>query len=82
MVLMRAARKAKGEHEQEKHNTSYASKLGIVSNASSDQARNENPHTKAPIQKPWLKWVDMQQQLITAVKGAETEQKTQWQEFQ
>ena len=27
MTLMQAARKAKDEHEQEKHNTSYASKL-------------------------------------------------------
>ena len=48
MVWMQGARKVKGEHEQ-KHNTSYASKLGTVNYASSNQARNDNQDTKAPI---------------------------------
>ena len=53
MALMQVARKAEGKHEQEKHNTSYVSKLHIVSNASSDQAGNANQDTKAPMQDPW-----------------------------
>ena len=56
---MQAARKSKGEHEQEKHNTSYASKLGVVCEALSDQTRNDNQDTKAPMQEPWSKWVEM-----------------------
>ena len=65
---MWVARKAKGEHEQEKHNTSYASKSGVVSHVSSDQARKDNPDTKVPMQEPWSRWVEMQQQLMAAVK--------------
>ena len=72
MTLMQVARKAKIEHEQEKHNTSYASKLGVVSKLSSDQARNDNQETKGPTQELWLKWVKMQQQLMVAVKEAQS----------
>ena len=80
MTLMWAARKAEGEHEQEKHNTSYASKAGMVSEASTDQARPDDQDIKAPMQEPWSKWVEMQQQLMAAVKGAlSTLKKTQWQ---
>ena len=31
MVLMQAARKDEGEHEQEKHNICFSSKCGVVS---------------------------------------------------
>ena len=72
MALMQVARKSKSEHEQEKHNTSYACKLGIVSDASSDQAGNDNQDTKAPMQELWSKWVEMQQQPMEVVKGAQS----------
>ena len=72
MALMWAARKGKGKHEQEKHNTSYASKSGIVSEVASDQAGNDNQDTKASMQKPWPNWVKMQQQLMAAVTGAQS----------
>ena len=46
MALMCVTGKAKGEYEQEKCNTSYASKSGVVSEASSKQAGNDNWDTK------------------------------------
>ena len=49
MALMWVARKAKGQYEQKKHNTSYASKLGLVSEASSVHAGNNNQDAKAPM---------------------------------
>ena len=64
------ARKAEGEHEQEKHNTSCAS--GIVSEVPSNQEGNENPDFKAPTHEPWSKWVEIQHQLMTAVKRAQS----------
>ena len=72
MALMQAARKPKGEHEKEKHNTSYASKLGVVSEVSSNQAGNDNQDSKAAMQEPWSKWVKIQQQLMAAIKGAQS----------
>ena len=59
MALMWVPRKVEVEHEQEKHNTSYASKLGVVSDALFKQAGNGNQDTKASIQEPWLNWVKM-----------------------
>ena len=69
------ARKVKGEHEQEKHNTSYASKFGIVNDVSSDQAGNDNSDAKSPIMDPWSKWVKMQQHLMADVKRTQSEPK-------
>ena len=82
MALIWVARKAKGEHEQEKHHTSYASKSGIVSDASYNQAGNDNPDPKAPTQEPWSKWVELQQQLMAAVKGTQSMPKKKQQVFQ
>ena len=64
MALMRAARKAEGEHEQEKHNTSCTSKLGVVSKALTNQEGSANLDMEAPTQEPWSKLVEMQQQLV------------------
>ena len=47
MALMRVARKAEGEHEQEKHNTSCTSKLGVVSEGLSNQEGSANPDSEA-----------------------------------
>ena len=44
----------------------------MVSEVSSDKARNDNQDTKVPMQEPWSKWVKMQQQLMAAVKGAQS----------
>ena len=39
-----------------------------------------NPDPEAPIWEPWSKWVQMQQQLMVAVKGAQNAlKKTPWQ---
>ena len=46
MVLMWAARKAKGQHKQEKHNSSYASMPGIVNDVPSGSGENTNPDPK------------------------------------
>ena len=75
MTLMWAARKAEGEHEQENHSTSYASKAGMVSEVLTNQAGPGDQDTKAPMQEPWSKCVKMQQQLITAIKGAQSTSK-------
>ena len=32
---------------------------------------NINPHPEAPTQEPWAKWVEVQKQLIAAVKGTQ-----------
>ena len=82
MALMLVSRKAKGEHKQEKHNTSYASKSGVVSDVSPKQAGDDYPDTNPPMQEPWSKWVKMQQQLMAAVKGAQHVQKNPVTEFQ
>ena len=37
----------------------------------SNQAGNDNPNSQAPTQEPWSKWVEMQQQLMAAVKGTQ-----------
>ena len=37
MALMRAARKAEGQHEQEKHTTSSGSRSGVISKGQSHQ---------------------------------------------
>ena len=55
MVLMWAARKAKGEHIQEKHNHSCASKPGIVNEVPLGNEGNTNPDPKAPSWEPWAK---------------------------
>ena len=70
MDLMQAARKAEGEHEQKKHNNSCASKLGVVSDVPMGHEGNTNPDLKVPTWEPRAKWVEMQQQLMAAVKGA------------
>ena len=57
---MQVARKAEGEHEQEKHNTSYASKAGMVSKVLTKQARPDDQDLKGPMQEPWSKWIEMQ----------------------
>ena len=66
------ARKAEGEHKQEKHDNSCASKSGIVSEVPSIQEGNTNPDSKAPTHEPRSKWVEMQQQLMVAVKEAQS----------
>ena len=75
MALTQVARKAEGEHEQEKHSTSCASKPGIVIEVLSNQDRNTNPDSRAPSHESWSKWVEMQQQLIAAVNRAQSTQK-------
>ena len=67
-VLWEAARKAEGEHDQVKYNTSCASKAGMVSEVSTDQARSDDQDTKAPTWEPWPKWVELQQQLLKGLK--------------
>ena len=42
--------------------------MSIVSDASSNQARNDNLETKAPTQKPSSKWVKVEQQLLKGLK--------------
>ena len=71
MALMSTARKAEDEHEQEKHNTSCASKLGVVSKGPSNQEGITNPDSEAPTKQPWSKWVEMHKQLMAAIKGAQ-----------
>ena len=71
MVLMWAARKAEGKHEQEKHINSCTSKSGEVSDAPAGHERNSNPDPKAPSQECWAKWVEVLQQLIATVKGTQ-----------
>ena len=70
MVLMWAARKAEGEHEQ-KHNNPCASRSGAVSGVLLGHEKNTKPDPKVPMQEPLAKWVEMQQQLMAAVKGAQ-----------
>ena len=72
MTLMQAARKGEGKHEQEKHSNSCASKSSVVSNVLVDHEGNVNPDPEATTQEPWAKWLEMQQQLIAAVKGTES----------
>ena len=67
MSLMQAARKAEGEHKQEKHNTSYVSKSGVVNNVSPEWPEMTTD-TKVPTKEPWSRWLEMQQQLKAAVK--------------
>ena len=74
MVLIQAARKAEGEHKQEKHNNSCASKSGVVTDAPMGNEENTNPDSEATAQEPWAKWIEMQQQFdssMAAVKGAQ-----------
>ena len=71
MAFMWAARKVEGKHEQEKHNSSSASKSGVVSNVLLGHEGNTSPDPEAPTQDPWAKWVEIQQQLMTAVKGTQ-----------
>ena len=72
MVLMQAARKADGEHKQEKHNTSCASKPGMTGDVLIDHQRNTNLDPEAPTQEPRAKWVEMQQQLMATVEGTQS----------
>ena len=72
MALMIVARKAEGEYEEDKHNTSCASKLGVVREDPSNQEGSANPDSEAPTQEPWSKWVEMQWQLEATVKGAQS----------
>ena len=74
MVLMEAARKAEGEHKQERHNNSCASKSSLFSHGPADNEGNTNPDSGAPTQEPWVKWVELQQQfnsLMAAVTGVQ-----------
>ena len=65
---------------QGKHNTLYVFKAGMVSKVLTDQARPQDQDIKAPMQETWSKWVEMQQQLMAAVKGVQSvPKKTQWQ---
>ena len=68
---MQEARKAGDEHKQEKHNNSCAYKSGAVSDVPLGHERNTNPDPVAPTWEPWAKWVEMQQQSMVAVKGAQ-----------
>ena len=70
MALMTVARKAEGKHEQEKHNASCTSKLGVFSEDPFKQEGSATPESEAPTQEPWSKWVEMEQQLMAAIKGA------------
>ena len=71
MALMQAARKAEGEHKQEKCNNFCASKSGVVSDVPSGHEDETNPDLEAPTQEPWAKWVEIQQQLMATVKGTQ-----------
>ena len=75
MALMHVTRKAEGEHEQEKHNSSCASKLGVVSHVPSGHERDINPASEASTQEPWAKWVEVQEQLMTTIKGTQNASK-------
>ena len=57
MALIQAARKAEGEHEQEKHNNSCASKSGVVSDVLTGHDGNTNPDPKASPQSPEQSWL-------------------------
>ena len=52
---MQAARKAEGEHKQEKHNNSCGSKSGVLSDVLMGHEGNTNPDSRAPTWKPWTK---------------------------
>ena len=45
---MQAARKAEGEHKQEKYNKSCPSRSGIVNDVPSDNEGNTNPDPEGP----------------------------------
>ena len=75
MALMQVARKVEGEHEQEKHNYSCASKSGVVSDVLMGHEGNTNPDPKAPTQEPRAKWVEVQQQLMAALNGCKVNQR-------
>ena len=71
MALMRVTIKAKGEHEQEKHNSSSSSQPGVISEGQSHQNGSASHDFETPTQEPWLKWIEMQQQLMAAIKGTQ-----------
>ena len=71
MALMRATRKAEGEHEQEKHNTSSSSRSSVISEDQSHQDGSASHDPETPTQESWSKWVEMQEQLMAAVKRAQ-----------
>ena len=71
MVLMQPARKAEAKHGQEKCYNFCASKSGVVSDVPFDHEGNTHPDPEAPAWEPWTKWVEMQQQLMAAAKGAQ-----------
>ena len=45
--------------------------MDAVSKGQSPQQGRNNHDFETPTQEPWLKWVEMQQQLMTAIKGAQ-----------
>ena len=54
-----------------KHNNSCVSKSGVVSDVPMGHEGNTNPDPEAPTGEPWTTWVEMQQQLMAAVKGTQ-----------
>ena len=71
VVLIWAARMAEGKQEEEKHNNSCSFKSGVVSDVPLGNEGNTNPDPEAPTWESWVKWVEMQQQLMVAVKGTQ-----------
>ena len=71
ITLMQAARKAEGKHKQERHNNSCVSKSGVVGDVPLGHEGNTTPDPEAPTWVPWAKLVEMQQQFMAAVKGAQ-----------
>ena len=51
--------------------TSVLLSPGVVSDVPRGHEGNANPEPKAPTPEPWAKWVEMWQQLMTAVKGTQ-----------
>ena len=77
MVLMHAARKTEGKHEQENHNNSYCqytSKSSVFNEVTLGYEGNTNPDPEAPPWVSWAKWIEIQQKfdsLMATVKGAQ-----------
>ena len=52
----------------------------LIVKACPTKMEHDNPDSEAPAQEPWWKWVEMQQQLMAAIKGAQNAlKKCPWQ---
>ena len=74
MVLMWAARKAEGEHKQEKHNYSCASKSGMVNDVLLGNEGNTKPDPEDPSRETCTKWVEVQQQFDSSMEAVKVAQ--------